>query len=99
VTVFHAAVLPLVLWAGALWRTRRADLVSKSVPAWIAVSLLLTVAMALGSPQFRCRGRHAMTFPLAHHSPMFDDLGIQQTCPWPLDRPGGWWPDVLPAER
>jgi hypothetical protein len=98
VTVFHAAVLPLVLWAGALWRTRRADLVSKSVPAWIAVSLLLTVAMALGSPQFRCRGRHAMTFPLAHHSPMFDDLGIQQTCPWPLDRPGGWWPDVLPAE-
>jgi len=97
VTVFHAAVLPLALWAGALWRSRRAGLVGKGVLAWAAVSLLITLAMALGSPQFRCRGRHAMTFPLAHHSPMFEDLGIQKTCPWPLDRPGGWWPDVLPA--
>jgi len=39
-----------------------------------------------------------MRFPLAHHSAMFDELGLQATCPWPLDRPGGWWPDVLPAE-
>jgi len=98
VTVFHAAVLPVVLWAGALWRSRRAALVGKSVLAWAAVSVLLAVSMALGSPQFRCHGRNAMTFPLAHHSPMFEELGIQQTCPWPLDRPGGWWPDVLPSE-
>ena len=97
VTVFHAAVLPLV----AVGRRALADPPGgpggKGVLAWAAVSLLVALAMALGSPQFRCRGRHAMTFPLAHHSPMFEDLGIQRTCPWPLDRPGGWWPDVLPA--
>ena len=29
-------------------------------------------------------------------SPMFEELHIQQTCPWPMNVPGGWWPDVLP---
>jgi hypothetical protein len=96
VTVFHAAVLALVLWAGALWRTRRAPLVGRSVAGWTAASVLLAVAMALGSPQFRCRGRDELIFPLGYHSPMFDDLGLQKACPWPLGQPGRWWPDVLP---
>ena len=98
VPLFHVAVLPLVLWAGALWRTRQAPRVTRSVVAWAAVSVCLAAAIALGSPQYRCDGRQPMRFPLAHHSAMFDELGLQATCPWPLDRPGGWWPDVLPAE-
>jgi hypothetical protein len=98
VVLFHAAVLPLVLWAGGLWRTRRGPQVALGLRVWAAVSVVLALAIALGGPQFRCTGRHAMTFPLAHHSAMFQDLGIQSTCPWPLDRPGGWWPDVLPAD-
>jgi hypothetical protein len=96
--LFHVAVLPLVLWAGALWRSCRAPQVSRGVRAWAAASVLLAVVIALGSPQYRCNGREPMRFPLAHHSAMFDELGIQATCPWPLDRPGGWWPDVLPAD-
>jgi len=98
VSLFHAAVLPLVLWAGALWRTRRAPQVTRAVQIWTAASVGVALAIALGGPQFRCQGRHKMTFPLAHHSAMFADLGLQETCPWPLDRPGGWWPDVLPAD-
>jgi hypothetical protein len=39
-----------------------------------------------------------MRFPLAHDSPMFAELGIARDCPWPTNRAGGWWPDVLPAE-
>jgi hypothetical protein len=99
VILFHAAVLPLVLWAGALWRSRRAaHRVAPALRAWAALSVVLGLAIAFGGPQYRCTGRHAMTFPLAHHSAMFQDLGIQASCPWPLDRPGGWWPDVLPAD-
>jgi hypothetical protein len=61
-------------------------------------AVLLTVAIGLGSPQYRCAGRHEMRFSLGYHSPMFDDLGIQATCPWPLGHTGDWWPDVLPRE-
>jgi hypothetical protein len=28
---------------------------------------------------------------------MFHELNIQSTCPWPLNQPGKWWPDVLPV--
>ena len=94
--VFHAAVLPMVLWGGLLWRSRRARRVGQSVRAWVALSLVLGVAIAFGSPLYRCNGRQPMRFSLVSHSPMFDELGLQATCPWPLDRPGGWWPDVLP---
>jgi hypothetical protein len=94
--LFHIAVLPVVLWVGALWRSRRARDVGRSVLAWAALSVSLGVAIALGSPQYRCNGREPMRFSLVDHSPMFEELGIQAGCPWSLDRPGGWWPDVLP---
>jgi len=96
--VFHVAVLPVVLWAGLLWRSRRASRAGQGVRAWVALSLVLAAAIAFGSPQYRCDGRQPMRFPLVAHSPMFDELGLQAGCPWPLDRPGGWWPDVLPRD-
>jgi len=93
--VFHAAVLPLVLWAGLLWRSRQARRTGRAVGLWVGLSLVLAAAIAAGSPLYRCNGRQPMRFSLVSHSPMFQELGLQDTCPWPLDRPGGWWPDVL----
>lgn len=98
VLLMHAAVLVVVLWLGALARSRRAALVSRWLPAYAAASIGVAIAMGLGSPQYRCGGRAAMTFPLVSSSPMFEDLGIQRTCPWPLNQPNGWWPDVLPKD-
>lgn len=97
VLLFHATVLPLVLWAGALWRSRRGPLVKRLTTAYAAASVLVALAVALGSPQYRCGGRYDMRFLLVSDSPMFDDLGIRRDCPWPMSRPGGWWPDVLPT--
>lgn len=100
VVLFHAAVLPLVLWGGVLWRSRRRVVVGRGVAVWAALGILLAAAVAWGAPQYRCGGRHELRFPLDSHSPMFDDLNITPTCPWPLDRPDTWWPDVLPrADR
>jgi hypothetical protein len=99
VPLFHVAVLPLVLWGGALWRSRRplwVERVGRGVLAWAIVSVVLGLAIALGSPQFRCNGWEEMRFPLGHNSPMFTELGLQATCPWTLGHPGSWWPDVLP---
>ncbi len=96
VILFHAMVLPLVLWAGALWRCRRGPRVTRVVAAYAAAGILVALAVAFGSPQFRCGGRYDVRFPLVADSPMFDDLGIRRDCPWPMNQQGGWWPDVLP---
>lgn len=98
VILFHVAVLPPVLWGGALWRSRRRPLVTRVVATYAVAEILVALAVAFGSPQYRCGGRAEMRFPLVADSPMFDDLGIRRDCPWPMDRPGGWWPDVLPKE-
>jgi hypothetical protein len=97
--LLHAAILPVILWAGALGRSRLAHRVRAGARIYAALEIALLAAMALGSSQYRCSGHtgeDAFGFSLAYDSPMFRDLHIQQTCPWPLNVPGGWWPDVLP---
>lgn len=96
--IFHAAVLPAVFAVGRLEAAGRALLARRAITGYAALALLANLALALAGPNFRCAGRGTLVFPLASHSAMFDELGIQRTCPWPLDRPGTWWPDVLPRE-
>lgn len=100
VILLHAAILPVLLWAGALGRSRFASWVSKGTWIWAAVEIVLLVAIAFGNPQYRCGGRHTQRtdfgFGLRSDHPMMRELKIQQTCPWPVNVPGGWWPDVLP---
>jgi hypothetical protein len=97
--LFHAAVLPLTLLGGVLLRTPRARQVLAAAAVYVVLELVITLGITFASPDFRCRGRDTLVFPLRDHSPMFRDLHIQDTCPWPLDVPGTWWPDVLPTSR
>jgi hypothetical protein len=97
----HAAVLVVVLWAGALARTRRgAPWVRKALPAWTALSLLLCLAMAFGSRHYHCRGEEVMGVGLTLRpdrpmlNSMLRDLGLQERCAPPLAA-DGWKPDVL----
>jgi hypothetical protein len=97
--LFHAAVLPVIFWAGALGRTRLTSRVVAGTWAYIGVEVAFLIALAFGGTQYRCLGHtgaDGFGFGLAYDSPMFRDLHIQQTCPWPVNVPGGWWPDVLP---
>lgn len=97
--VLHAAVLPVVLWAGALARTRRARQVRRGMWACAAAEAALLLALALGGLHYRCAGhtgRDSFGFPLRADHPMLHELGIHRTCPWPVGHPEGWWPDVLP---
>jgi hypothetical protein len=94
--LFHAAVLPLTLYGGALLRTRRAPRLLAALAVYAGLELLLTLGIAFGTPDFRCRGLETVVFPLRGDSPMLHDLHIQDTCPWPTTDPQGWWPDVLP---
>ncbi|HEY6324397.1 MAG TPA: hypothetical protein VJA16_22870, partial [Thermoanaerobaculia bacterium] len=94
--LFHAAVLPLTLYAGLLLRTRQAARVLAGAAAYAVLEIVLALGIAFGTPDYRCRGLETVVFPLVGDSPMFHELHIQDTCPWPLGDPHGWWPDVLP---
>lgn len=98
--LFHAAVLPLVLWAGPLARTRYAARAISWTRVYGIAEAVFLLAIAFGTPFYRCAGHKpedSFNFNLKYDSPMLRELNIQQTCPWPMNVPGGWWPDVLPA--
>jgi len=94
--LFHVAVLPVVLWLGALLEGPRAAWARRGVAAYGALALFLLFGMAFGSPYYRCGGKEPLRLPLRYDHPMLHELGIQRACPMPLDDPQGWWPDVLP---
>ena len=97
--LFHAAVLPVVLWLGALGRSRLAPRMAGWTQGYTAVEIVFLIVMSLGASQYRCSGHNGADgfgFELGSDSPMFRELHIQQTCPWPMNVPGRWWPDVLP---
>ena len=99
VPLFQAAVIPVVFWLGRkLDAADSALAVRRTLATAAAASVAILLALAAGGPNFRCGGRHGVVIPLRASSPMFEDLGLQRTCPWPLDVPNEWWPDVLPAE-
>lgn len=100
-TVLHLAVMPLVLAGLDLIRTGRIRWVKLGSGVWACLSLLMIVAIGLGSPMFRCGGEtcgamNADPPPLRANHEMLDRLGINATCPYEVNVPGGWWPDVLP---
>ncbi len=99
VPLFQAAVLPVVFWLGRkLDAADAAPAVRRALATAAAAAVAILLALAAGGPNFRCGGRHGVVIPLRATSPMFEDLGLQATCPWPLNVPNEWWPDVLPAE-
>lgn len=99
VPLFQAAVMPVVFWLGRkLDAAATAVAARRGLLAAATASIAILLALAAGGPNFRCGGRHGVVIPLRAASPMFEDLGLQRTCPWPLDVPNEWWPDVLPAE-
>jgi hypothetical protein len=98
--LLQAAIIPLLLWAGALSRTRHAPRVQTVARIYTAAAMAVLVILPLGSLHYRCVGHDgsdSFGLPLRSDHPMLHELGIQKTCPLPLNRPDGWWPDVLPA--
>jgi hypothetical protein len=95
--LFHAAVLALVLFLGALARRPRfAPWIARGMGLYAGLAVLLILGFAFATPNYRCGGREGLDLALRSDHPMLHELGIQQACPLPLNQPGTWWPDVLP---
>jgi hypothetical protein len=95
--VLPAAVLPVVLYLEVLRRAGRATWVRRVTTGYLAVSLVLLLAMAVGAPHFRPGGRHAHAIALRADHPMLHDLGIDRIGSVTIDPVNGWWPDALPV--
>jgi hypothetical protein len=93
--VFHAAVLPLVLWLGVLLRTRHAERVRVGMRFATPCAVGLVAVMAAGSPDYRCGGREGEVIVLKQDYPMIHDLHVDATCGVPVDVEHGWAPDVF----
>lgn len=99
VPLFQAAIVPVVFWLGRrLAAPATADATRRGLAAAAVAAFLVHLALVAGGPNFRCGGRGGVNFPLRASSPMFDDLGLQRTCPWTFDVANEWWPDVLPEK-
>ena len=97
--ILHAAVLPLVLWAGALGRSRRSGRVSKGLWIYAAAEICSprpSPSAARSTAAAAATASDSFGLALRHDHPMLHELHIQPTCPWPVNEPEGWWPDVLP---
>jgi hypothetical protein len=78
VSVFHAAVLALILAP------------TERIAPWFAGgSLVICLLVGFGAPQFRCGGRSDIRHTLTRIHPMLIDFGIQQRCAWPVAPDGG----------
>jgi hypothetical protein len=100
-SVFHLAVMPLVLFGLGLIDAGRWPMARRGAGVYAAIALILIVAIGFGSPMYRCGGdtcgaMNATPPPLRSDHEMLAALGIQESCRYPVDVPGGWWPDVLP---
>lgn len=87
--VLHVAVVPLILLADAVLRSRRHRRWGRvAIAAHACSGLALALVTAFASPHYRCGGREALRLPLRHDSPMLHELGIQETCPLPVNQSG-----------
>jgi hypothetical protein len=89
---FPGTLLPVVLWASALLRTRRAPLVNKVVLAYAIFAVVLLAGMAVGAKQYRFGGRKPKGIAVNTDHEILHDLRITETCPITVAPQGGLWP-------
>ena len=100
-TFFHFATLPLVFAGAELLKRSRSTAARAALPTYALMSLAAVLVVIFTSPLHRCGGlengaRHTVMPELRTDHPIFDDLGVRDTCPPVVDNPEGWWTDVLP---
>jgi hypothetical protein len=97
-SVLHAAVLPLVMWAAALLRSRRRRLVRRLVRVHAGAAVAMLMCMAFGSPLYRRGGREGVGIALRADSPMYRELAILRHTAVTVGGAGTWTPDVFLAD-
>ncbi|MFI5167380.1 MAG: hypothetical protein ACHQQS_12205 [Thermoanaerobaculales bacterium] len=97
-SIMYASVLTIVLFLGALRRSRYAPRVGWLVRAVPAIFVVVLAAMTFGSPMFRRGGREAATIAVRCDHPMYSDLGVFAHTSVHVDPASPWEPDVFRSD-
>jgi hypothetical protein len=76
--VMHAAVLPMVFWMQALWRTSWSGRVRVAAVVHAVVLVFLLLGMCVASPMYRRGGREHLYLPVRAMHPMLERLGLTE---------------------
>jgi hypothetical protein len=91
----HAAVLPIVFWLTALWRTRAARFVRPYVVVHAAVLVVAIFAMAIASPMYRRGGRGDYRLQLRAIDTVVEELGVRERCTVKVNPEKGFYSPLL----
>jgi hypothetical protein len=106
--VFHAAVLPVVVFVQALQRSGRIVASRRAVAAVVGTVLAVNCLICWSSPMFRPPGplreggsgtEASFVRLLASDHPMFHDLRLHERCGLVVVDQGGWMPDLWRARE
>ena len=97
-SVVHAAVLPLVMWAALLLRTRRRVVAVRLARVHLAAVTALLLCMAVASPMYRRGGRERVGMIVGEDHRMYHELGILRHTAVTVGQKGAWLPDVFRAD-
>ena len=77
--VFHAAIVPLVLYGEAALRSRKRVAVRRIVIGWSLLTVVVCLAVAIASPMYRRGGRHALGVRVREVPVFLEELGVTRT--------------------
>lgn len=95
VVMLPVCLLPVVWLGVTLLRSRARAWTRRITFSWALLSVLLSFALAFGSPHLRCGGKGAINLQLHERYPMLGELGVERRCRFPIVR-GSWYPDLFP---
>ena len=91
--VLHAAVLPTVMWAGTILRTRRGARPARRIAlGWGVVTVLGLTALSVAAPMYRKGGRDPVFVVVSRMVPVIERTGIAEHCTVVID------PDAVPPK-
>jgi hypothetical protein len=76
--LFHATLLPVVLWLSELLRTRHAPRVRAGLWAYTATAVVLLLGMTLASEHYRHGGREPEAWVLQRNDQIVRDLSLER---------------------
>jgi hypothetical protein len=94
-SALHGAALSVMLAVEAALRLGRPAVVRPLLRVWTAATVVLILAIAFGSPNYRRGGHHAYGLAVHADHPMLHDLGILETTGVTVDADFWFTPDVF----
>ncbi len=94
-----AAVLPVVLWLGLMWRTAARKQVRLGLAFYAAATVLVSAALSVAAPMYRKGGDRHLSSVIREHHEMLDALGMHEHATIVIDAERGFKSELVEGPR